>query len=62
MSSEEHEASACFGKPVYKTMSEAQRVLRLRNHRPGKKRRKSGLAPYRCPFCHQYHIGGPKPL
>lgn len=41
------EADACQGKEAFTDRQLAARVAK----------RKSGRAVYRCPHCHQYHVG-----
>lgn len=51
-------AAMCNGKAGYVTAAKAWEVLRRRNGRRGKKRRTNNVEPYRCVWCHQWHIGG----
>lgn len=46
-------ASDCQGKQVFESKASALRILRLR----AKRGRRDNLLPYRCPYCHQWHLG-----
>lgn len=60
--------AACGGKEAYLTFDQAERVVRERkrkarvsrqNHKQAKSER-AALHPYRCRYCHHWHIGGRK--
>ena len=51
----------CFGKTSYATKAKA--ITRIQRQVRDKRRRKhtglhTVLVPYRCPHCHQWHVGG----
>jgi pyruvate-formate lyase-activating enzyme len=59
---ESHGRRGCTGKKAYRTWSEADAALRgtLRYGRNGHHSRAATgtrLAPYRCRWCHEWHIG-----
>lgn len=53
------EASFCTGKAVFRTKAEAFRALQdqLRRRRSFRRNIGGQLRPYRCPSCHQFHLG-----
>ena len=54
MSTDELEAASCIGKQAYATAGKAWDIIRKK--RSGH-RLKAGREPYRCKFCHQWHLG-----
>lgn len=56
---------ACTGKEPFATKAKALEVIerrrrksRRRHNAKGDRREVARLCPYRCAYCHQWHIGG----
>lgn len=47
----------CQGKQAFPSKAKALAIEHQRERRPGALRRKGALVPYRCPHCHQWHLG-----
>ncbi len=45
------ELKQCVGKVAHETRHAANQAIHARKGRP------SNLTPYRCPYCHAFHIG-----
>lgn len=50
----------CQGKQAFPSKAAALDIEHKREKRPGVLRRKGVLMPYRCPHCHQWHLGHKK--
>jgi hypothetical protein len=57
----------CFGKEAYASKADAISRIKHTRKRHGHKGKSKGwgkqviLAPYRCPHCHEWHVGGTTP-
>lgn len=50
------ETSACRGKVAYPTHAQALHAVRRMSDRH-RKVRHAAATPYRCKFCHEWHVG-----
>ncbi|MDJ0896925.1 MAG: hypothetical protein QNJ92_17405 [Alphaproteobacteria bacterium] len=49
-----HVAAGCEGKQAFETWKDAERTAK----RQSRRRKKRRVAPYRCRYCHKFHLFG----
>jgi hypothetical protein len=56
---DENEARSCLGKFCYRSYNAARRAVRVRRFKKRNRKRQDWgeLEPYRCRFCHRWHLG-----